>query len=223
MAGQPGTQFAIGFDFFLQRLQRLQPRGQIRLLCRLCVDPLLQRTPRVVLLRHGSSQFFQTRLSFNLRFLCRHQLRLQAEQPGFVGCVQSVAIGGEALKPVVQGACLFFNIALVSSQHLNLLLYLRGLHPLRIGLALRGTPAIFQRGQLVRLLFGLGSQQFGFFFGLHCQAFQCFGFNGGIFLALGPLRCLGCQLQQPLLNAQAAIHHKADFSFQPAHLGAGFV
>jgi hypothetical protein len=31
------------------------------------------------------------------------------------------------------------------------------------------------------------------------------------------------QLRQTLLDAQAAIDHKADFGFEPADLGAGFV
>ena len=38
---QPGCKFAVGFDFFLQRLECFKPRGQVGLLVRLRVEGLL--------------------------------------------------------------------------------------------------------------------------------------------------------------------------------------
>ena len=122
-----------------------------------------------------------------------------------------------------QAARLLFNIALVCRQHLYLLLHLRHTGALFAGLGLRTAQHLFQCGQLALLLFALRCQQFGFFFGFKGLGRQAFSLDCGVFLARGPLGGLLLELRQALLDAQPAIHDKADFCFQPSNFGAGFV
>ena len=176
-----------------------------------------------VKLRHRIAELVQTRFGFLLGFLGRFKLTRQTRQARFVGGVQCIAVGAELFAPKRQRARLLLNIALVSGQHLDLLLHLRHACALLVGLGLRTAQGFFKRRQLALLVFALGSQQFSLFFSLSRLARQIVSFNRCIMLARGPLRGLLGQLLQTLLDANAAIDHKSDFSFQPADFSAGFI
>ena len=114
-------------------------------------------------------------------------------------------------------------MALLGGQHLNLLLNLRHAGALGVGGVLGLAQRFFQRGQLALLLFALGGEEFGFFFGVKHLLGQRFFFGQRVLAARGPLRRLFLELEQPQLNALAAFDNKADFRFQPPGFGAGFV
>ena len=221
--GQPGLEFAISLDLFLQGLQRLKPGRQFSAFGRFCVDGLLLRAPVFVQLRHAVGQFVQPGLSHGLRFLGSCELGVEVDEPRFVGCIEGIAISRQALQPQTKGTRLFFNVALVCGQHLYLLLHLRHARALLVGLGLCAAQGFFKCWQLADLILALRGQQFGFFFGIDGLLGQAFKLYSRISLARCPLSGLLFQLCQALLDTQAAVHHKADFSFQPADFSTGFI
>ena len=74
---------------------------------------------------------------------------------------QSTFITVKALAAQLHLAALLLKIALVSGQHLNLLLHLNHLQTLLVGRCLRLTQAIFPLRQLRLLLLALGLHNFG--------------------------------------------------------------
>ena len=165
----------------------------------------------------------QHRLDHVLVGLGRLELFGQVDQPRLVGRVQGVAVGQQALAARSKSTALLFDVALVSGQHLDLLLHLGHAAALLIGLGLGGTQGFFERRQLAHAVFGLGGQQLGALFGFKGLRRQALGFHRRVLLARGPLAGLFLELGQALLDTQAAIDDKTDFRFQPADFGAGFV
>ena len=74
-----------------------------------------------------------------------------------------------------------------------------------------------------RLLFDLGGQQLGLFFGIHTLGGQVFGLGLGVVTACEPLGGLFLEGAEALFNALAAFDHKTDLGLQPPHFGTGFV
>ena len=184
---------------------------------------MLQRAPFLVQLRHAGCQFVQPAFGHRLRFLRAGKLRVEIDQPRFVGRIQRIAVSRKTLVAQAQRARLLFNIALVGGQHLDLLLHLGHAGALLAGLGLSLAQRFIQRWRLRGVLFVLRHQQLGLFFGLNRLGGQAFGLDRRVFLARRPLGGLLFQLGQALLDAQPAIHHKADFRLQPADFGAGLV
>ena len=79
----------------------------------------------------------QTCLDDARSFLCLVQLALQVDQAGFIRRSQCAFIDLKFFATRIQLAALFLNAALVSRQHLNLLLHLGHLGALLVRTLLR--------------------------------------------------------------------------------------
>ena len=221
--GQPGLEFAVGLDFFLQRLECFCFCRQVGAFGRLGVDNLLPGAALFVQQRYAERQLFQTCLGLKLCLLRSVELGRQVSQPRFIGRIQGVAVGSQLFAAQAQAARLLFDIALVCGQHLYLLLHLGHGTALLVSLCLRAAQGLFQGGQLALLLFALCRQQLDTFFAVFGLGLQVFKLAGRVVLARCPLGGLLLELLQPLLYTHPAIDHKADFSLQAADFGAGLV
>ena len=223
MPGQPRLEFTVRFNFFLQRLERLQSGRQFSTSGRLGVDRLLQGAALVIEQRHAQRQLFQTCLGLKLCFLCGAELGRQAVQPRLIGRIQGIAVRCQLVTTLPKTAQLVLHIALVCGQYLDLLLHLGDRAALLVGFGLCPAQGIFQCGQLALLLLALRGQQLSVFFVLVGLGLQAVKLARGVVPARGPLGGLFFELLQPLLYTHPALDHEADFSFQTAHLRAGLV
>ena len=223
MLGQPGFELAIGADFLLQRLERLQTGGQVGQASGLVVHHLLAVAAVFVQQGHLFLQLLQAGVGLGCCGLGLGQLFGQLGQAGLVGRRQGIAIGLQALAPLVQLARLLFCVALFGRQHLDLLLHLHNGTPLFIGLVLGLAQGLFELRQGHGLVLDLGRQRHALVFGHDALFGQRVQLALRLFAALLPLRDLLLQLHQPLFGALTPLHHKADFGFELAHFGTGFV
>ena len=223
VAQKPGLQAAIGAHLLLQGLERFQPRRQLRLAGRGVVHILLLTPALRFQLGQRILQFLQARLCQGGRIAGLRQLVLQVAQSGFVWRGQGIAVGLQAFKPTAQLTRLLLDVALLGSQHLDLLLHLRDAGPLVIGTALCQPKSVFELGQLPRLVFHLGSQQLrllGAGQGLIIEPDQ---FSLSTLSASGPLKGLVGQRLQPLLDPLTPLDHEADLCLEPADFGTGLI
>ena len=221
--GQPGLELAVGADLFLQGLEGLDAGRQIGQAGRFVIDHLLAMAAVFIELRHLGLQFFQAGMGLFSGSLSHSQLLLQLCQALLVWRRQGIAVGLQTLAALAQLSALLFDAALLCCQHLDLLLHLAHAGALFVGLLLRLAQGFFQVGQGHGLVFDLGRQRHVLVFGRGGLLGELFKLDRGLFAALLPLRGLLLQLHQALLGTLAAFDHEADFGFELAHLGAGFV
>ena len=220
---QPGVEFAVGLDLVLQGLERFESRRQVGVQALLGVDGLLSGFACLVELRHAVLQLLQLGLCNVGLFGGTRELLLQLAELSQIGCVERIAVGVQALAPLLQSAGLLLQAALLGGQHLNLLLHLRHTGALLVGSLLRRAQSVFQGRQLGGLIFGLCGQQDRLLFGLQGLLSQALQFRGGIGAARAPRTQLFDELGQALLHALSAFDHKTDLGLELAHFGAGFV
>ena len=223
VAQQPGLQPAIGAHFLLQGLERLQPCRQLSLTGRGLIHLLLLTPALGFQLGQHILQFLQTGLRHGGRLAGLCQLVLQVAQARFIRRGQRIAVGLQAFTPAAQLTRLLFDVALLGSQHLNLLLHLRDAGTLVIGTALRHPKSVFELGQLPGLVFHLCSQQLrllGTGQGLIVEPGQ---FSLSTLAAGGPLQGLVGQRLQPLLDPLTPLHHEANLCLEPTDFGTGLI
>ena len=223
MFGQPGLQFAIDLDLFLQHFQRIQPGFEVGVFGLFGVGMQLRGLAGSIQQRCVFLQAVQCGLGLGGGIYRRLGLQAQFQQAVFVHHADGVVVLPQFFKPGLQLAALFFNATLLRRQHLDLLLHGGHAATLRIGLGLGRAQGIFQIGQLMALFFQLRLQHSGLggtVVGLRTQTFNLLRSVG---LAGGPLGDLLLERDKALLHAVAAFHHKADFGLQPPDFGAGLV
>ena len=221
--GEPRLELAVRFHLFLQGFEGFDFGGQIGQPGRLGIHRLLAAAPLFVQLRHLLLQLLQAATGHAGGVVGLRQLRTQVHKLLRVRRGQGVTVHGQAFAALVQLARLFFGIALVGGQNLNLLLHLAHAASLLVRLGLGLAQGLFQIGQGLGLVFHLRGQGDGLVFGHHRLLGQAFHFNLRIGHAGGPLRRLFSELHQALLGTLAAFDHKTNLGFQAPHFGAGFV
>ena len=120
-------------------------------------------------------------------------------------------------------AVLLGHIALLCREHPQCLLHLCHAVALGLGLRLGALQGLFQIRDLLLLLLHLRVQQRRLFFTGQGDLGQAFKLLHRFFFALRPLRALLLQGGQTLFHPLASLDHKADFRFQAADFGTGFV
>ncbi len=100
----------------------------------------------VIELRHLLLQLVQLGIRCFGGFLGRGQLLLQVDQARLVGRGQGIAVSQQALAALGQLAALFFDVALVGGQHLDLLLHLGHAATLLAGAGLGLAQGFFELG-----------------------------------------------------------------------------
>ncbi len=220
---QPGLHLALGLHAFLQLLQGIQARFQLRIGGGFGIDLRLRRAALLFQLRLLFLGFFQQMLRLFQRHLLFFQLFLQVGQMRAVRHAHAIFFLRQPLAPHRQAGQDIGSIALVRRFQLDLLLDLHDLAARLGGFQLRLAPGLLQRRQrLVLLLRGhlrlldarglLFQHQLGF---------------GQFFLVLAalalPLVALGGERIQLRLQAAARLDHELDLRFQAADLGIGLV
>ena len=112
---QPGRKFAVGFDFFLQRLERFKPRGQVGLLVRFGVKVLLGLAALLIKLGGAFLQLLLACLDDFELLGAGGELALHLQQAAVFGGSERVAVGLQALVALGLLAGLLVNAALLGS------------------------------------------------------------------------------------------------------------
>ena len=99
---QPGFEFAVCADFFLQGPECFDACAQISQTRRLFVDGLLACAAVFVQSGHLFLQIVQAGLGLRRLGFCRSQLFLKRLQAGFIGRGQGVAVGQQALAALIE-------------------------------------------------------------------------------------------------------------------------
>ena len=179
--------------------------------------------PLFIQLGHAVLKLGQHGLGHLGHFLCCHQCRLCALNTGLIRGGQGIAVRAQTLMALLKLAALFFDVALLRGQHLDLLLHLPHAVALLVGRTLGLAQGIFQIRQRFGLLFALCGEHHRLFFGLHHGFSDLFDFHRRILASGAPGADLLLELRQALLYPSAPLDHEADFGLQLAHFGAGLV
>ena len=174
MPVQPGQQFPIGFELFLQGLERIQPGIQFGQGLVFLIHMQLRLLAHLVQLRHLDLQGLQAIIQRLPSGLCLVPLLLQGLQPRLIGHDHGTAVGGQPFTSPLQLTRLLLDAALLGGQHLDRLLNLHHGRLLGVCPALGLLQIGFQVRQLSGLLVQLGGQQLGLFGGAVVLFGQCF-------------------------------------------------